>query len=250
MAGENPWPQFRYNFDQARDPYAARVALGIPDIGSGFAFRISTVSTQVFTVSGTYTPASGMAFCIIECLGGGAGGGGVAGTAGNIYIGAGGGAGSYSRAYKTAAQVGASQTVTIGAGGNGGSAGLNTGSAGGDSSVGTLCVGKGGSGGQGTSVGQNGFGGAGGVAGTGDFTPTGARGEGGFYNSLNTTISMRGGFGANSIWGGGGQCGANSAGGNATNYGSGGGGGNTSDASNFAGGNGSAGIIIITEFLK
>jgi hypothetical protein len=64
---------------------------------------------QVFTGNGTYTPSAGLVAAIIECVGGGGGGGGAASNGANLfYIGAGGGAGSYSRAYKTAAQIGAS----------------------------------------------------------------------------------------------------------------------------------------------
>src|SRR5205823_4319986 len=40
-----------------------------------------TVTKQVFTGNGTYTPSAGMVYCIIECQGGGGGGGGVSGGA-------------------------------------------------------------------------------------------------------------------------------------------------------------------------
>src|ERR1700720_4672748 len=69
---------------------------------------------QVFTSSGTYTPSAGLVTAIIECVGGGGGGGGSAFSPTQVHGGGGGGAGGYARAYKTASQIGASQTVTIG----------------------------------------------------------------------------------------------------------------------------------------
>ena len=55
---------------------------------------------------GTYTPTSGMKYCIIECWGSGAGGAGVANSAGTtILVAGGGGAGSYSRTVATAATM-------------------------------------------------------------------------------------------------------------------------------------------------
>jgi hypothetical protein len=206
---------------------------------------------QVFTASGTYTPSAGMLYCIIECVGGGGGGGSAAGSAANIYTGGGGGSGGYSRVMATAATIGASKTVTIGAGGAGGAAGSNNGAAGGDTSVGTLSVGKGGAGGTFGSAANVGAGGAGGVAGTGDITPTGSPGMGGQYNTALASITPSG-MGGSSIFGGGARSIASitaQAGNNATNYGSGGGGAYAyNTASNFAGGNGTAGIVIITEF--
>src|SRR5260221_4512350 len=85
-------PPFRRDFDAARDAYTARNALGI-DVAALIALttgKIKTVTQQTFTGSGTYTPTSGMAFCIIECLGAGGGGGGTGGDGIN-YFGAGGG---------------------------------------------------------------------------------------------------------------------------------------------------------------
>src|SRR5262249_3507055 len=80
------------------------------------------VNTQIFTSSGTYTPTSGMVYCIVELIGGGGGGGGC-GAAGATTIGvaSGGASGSYSRKTISAATVGVSQTVTIGAAGTAGS---------------------------------------------------------------------------------------------------------------------------------
>lgn len=217
------------------------------------ASEFHQVVVQTFTGNGTYTPTTGMKYCIIECLGGGGGGGGIAGGAATITSGGGGGAGSYSRKVSTAAAIGASQTVTIGGGGNGGTAGANNGSAGVDTSVGAICIGKGGSGGGGASSGNSGAGGLGGVAGTGDFIPTGQPG----FTSLNSAaagVFGLGGAGGSSLWGGGGRAPtgitASTAGNNATLYGSGGSGaGGQASATNAAGGNGSAGVVVITEYV-
>lgn len=212
---------------------------------------IKVVKVQKFTASGTYTPSTGIIYAIIECVGGGAGGGGVTGTAAQFYVAGGGGSGSYSRAYASAAAIGASQTVTIGAAGAGGSAGSNAGSVGSDTSVGSICIGKGGSGGNFSSAIQNGIGGAGGVAGTGDFTPTGAPGAGGFYNAVSATIGTPAGLGGSSIFGGGATATTSHAAGvAASNYGSGGSGASSDNGSNFAGGNGSAGVVVVTEFTN
>lgn len=213
----------------------------------GNSVNTSTVKVQTFTASGTYTPTAGMKTAIIECVGSGAGGGGVAlsSTAG---AGGGGGGGSYSRAYVTAAQVGASQTVTVGAAGGGGAAGANNGTDGADVSVGTLCVGKGGTHGQGAAANTGGAGGAGGVAGTGDVTLPGQEGGPGI-TSTSGTGSCGGDAGAG--FGAGAQCKIPfGAGANGSNYGAGGsGGGSNSSSAAAAGGNGAKGIVVITEYL-
>lgn len=208
------------------------------------------VVSQVFTSSGTYTPTTGMAYCIIECVGGGGGGGGVQGNASYNLGGGGGGGGGYARAVKTAAAIGASQTVTIGAGGTGGSAGANNGAAGGDTSVGVLVVGKGGSGGLATTSSGVAAASAGGVAGTGDFTSAGEGGAGGFYSLTTTTLSVSG-KGGNSAFGGG-ASGISSSGTGSTGglYGGGGSGAcNNTSATNRAGGSGADGVVIIVEYI-
>lgn len=94
----------------------------------------------------TYAPVPGMSFIDVEAVGGGgAGGGAVNPTAGNVALGAPGSSGSYGRSIYTAAQVGASQAITVGAGGVGfnGAAGGN----GGTTSLGSLLVCPGGGGG-------------------------------------------------------------------------------------------------------
>lgn len=231
-------------------PFTASAVLAVADGGTGVSSQnwFTSVATQVFTSNGTYTPTAGMKYCIIECVGGGGGGGGVTSSAGNNAAGGGGGAGGYSRKVSTAAIIGASQVVTIGPLGAAGTSGANNGSAGGDTSVGSICIAKGGSGGIGASS-SIGAGGAGGVAGTGDFTPTGARGQPGpGFSTGGLAAGFSGGGGANGPFGGGGAGGQGGAGGAATNYGAGGGGGQVGNSS-VAGGNGSAGVVIITEYI-
>jgi hypothetical protein len=212
----------------------------------------TSVVVQKFTASGTYTPTAGMLHAVIECVGGGGGGGGVTGAASQYYSG-GGGSGGYSRSYTTATAVGASKAVTIGAAGAGG-AGSNNGTAGGATSVGTLCVANGGSGGLFCSGAQVGFGGDGATAGTGDIIAAGMPGASGMYSS-SQTIKSPGSNGGSSIFGGGGKGstanGAATNGSAAGNYGSGGGGAAAdATASTATGGAGSAGFVIITEYVN
>jgi hypothetical protein len=203
------------------------------------------VKKQVFTSSGTYTPSANLLYAIIECVGGGGGGGG------------------YSRTLASATTIGASQTVTIGAAGSGGAAGANNGTAGGNTSVGTLCVANGGNLGQFASVGQFGLGGAGGAIGTGDITAGGGGAGTGIYSTVSPASAafLPSGAGGSSVFGGGGKAILNgSGGGGSTNgnagigYGAGGSGGSSqqqsSGTTSAAGGNGTAGIVVITEFCS
>jgi hypothetical protein len=222
------------------------------------------LAVQVFSTAGstTYTPTAGMVNCIIETLGAGAGAGGVGTAASNYYAGSGGGSGAYSRAFKTAAQVGASQNVTVGAKGTGSS--NANGTAGGDSFVGanlaaSLCGAKGGSGGLrvNAAVGAAPLGGAGGLAsgGVGDVKAGGNAGGPGIYIALPTfVIQTASGFGGSSCFGGAPSgvvwtvtSGA-TAGTNAAAYGSGGSGAAGNDSGSAKGGDGSDGIVIITEY--
>lgn len=217
---------------------------------------VVTVTKQVFTASGTYTPTTGMIYAAIQCVGSGGGGGGAAGSATGASGAGGGGAGSYSYTIKTAAQVGASQTVTIGAAGSAGAAGNNAGGVGGDTSVGALCIGKGGSGGAGSAAGGRGTGGAGGVAGTGDYVPAGNAGLDGQGGTIATITAMGGVGGAGHDGGAPMTSSTNAAGctaGNAGGANTGAGGGGASclaTASTAAGAAGGTGVVVITEFNK
>lgn len=190
----------------------------------------TNVVIQTFTSSGTYTPTSGMKFCIAEAVGGGGGGGPTAsaGTAGG-----GGGAGGYSRRRLTAAQISGSQVVTIGAAGAAGGTGGNT-------SLGTLVVANGGSGGTQTSTSGAG-GGNGGSVGTGDIALAGGHGGGAIG-----TATAGGGMGGVSYFGGGGFITATGGGNAEVNSGSGGGG---ASGGGGTAGTGGLGLIIITEFI-
>lgn len=206
---------------------------------SGF----TSVVTQVFTSSGTYTPTSGMSYCIVQIVGGGGGGGGtpnVSGTAGG-----GGGGGGYSSKTLSAATVGASQSITIG---NGGAGGLpsSAGSTGGTTSFGSIFSADGGLGGQSATL--NYVGGNGGASTGGDFNTTGSPG-GNAYEVA--SLQRTPGTGGNSFFGGGAFANgtfANSTGRSANSYGGGGGGAVTS-SSQQSGGPGFAGVCIITEFI-
>lgn len=227
--------------------------------GSGF----NQVVTQVFTSSGTYTPTSGMDYCIVELVGAGGGGGGCAATGTtSIAAAGGGGAGGYARETFTAATIGASQTVTIGAAGAGGAAGANNGTAGGNSTLGALLTANGGGGGTGSSTITTAATRGGGTAGTasgGDVNINGGAGGAGVgvYTS-STVFFVRGGAGGSNPLGPGAGVfimanlsGSANAGDNGKGYGGGGGGAaNTRSAAARAGGSGTAGICIITEFIS
>lgn len=209
-----------------------------------------SVVPRVFTASGTYTPTSGMVYCIIECVGGGGSGGSVAFVASNFTTGSGGGGGAYSRKIATAATVGTSQVVTVGAGGTAPASGQNNGNAGAQSSVGTLCTAPGGAGGPYAKAAvQVSGGGAGGAAGTGDISIPGGDGGGGLGStSANGLFS---GFGGSSIFANSKGVPATSSNGATGNH-YGGGGSGAQDASgttNFAGGAGGAGVVFITEYV-
>ncbi len=209
----------------------------------------TTINIQTFAVNGTYTPTSGMKYCIIECLGSGGAGGGAASSTG-FGCGGGGGAGSYSRKFATSATVGVSQTVTVPAGGTAGTAGNNPGNNGADTSVGVICVGKGGTGGGGAAANSSGTGGAGGVAGTGDVTTVGNSGTSG-GNATVTTVAAISGIGGSSTFGGQGAAlhtqGTGTA---ATGVGAGGNGGiSSATGAGVAGGGGGTGYVIITEYI-
>lgn len=214
---------------------------------------ITQVVKQTFTTNGTYTPTSGMVYCVIECIGAGGGGGGSANTsAGQEARGGGGGGGGYSKITATAATIGVSKAVTVSnTGGAGGITGNNAGTAGGDTSVGTVCVAKGGSGGGGNPGNASTTGGAGGIAGTGDLAFVGNGGEFGTFATI-ITFNGTGGNGAPGPFGGQ-PVGQNSAQANGTAgsaYGSGGNGGvSFNGGGTAAGGAGGPGFVLITEFV-
>jgi hypothetical protein len=212
---------------------------------------LSSILVTTFAAGGTFTKDPNMVYCKIECLGGGgAGGGSNISTSSQCSCGGGGGAGEYSFGYFAYAAVGATETVTIGAAGAGISA--STGGTGGTTSVGTLITSIGGSGGVAASAGygplaNSGAGGSGGTG--GDFRCRGMRGEFGFgfvEGNSPFQVNVKGGEGANSQYGSGGT----PNGGAANLYGAGGGGSiTTTSGADATGGSGSAGLVIVTEYI-
>jgi hypothetical protein len=204
--------------------------------GTRFQTSVTTptaVVQQIFTATGTYTPTSGMRYCIAEMVG--AGGGGYT-AAGGSYGGAGGGAGEYARGVFTAANIGASKAVTVG---TGGAAGAN----GGTTSLGTLLTAVGGTGAT------TGVGGPGGTGGTGTgLHVTGGDGEsGGVANASPATV---GGSGGASFYGSGGRGGqGNLDNGQAGRAKGSGGGGNGYSGSWSTAGSGSDGLVLVTEYI-
>lgn len=229
--------------------------------GTGSAFT-SVVIQQFIVGSPTYTPTSGMKYCIVEIVGGGGGGGGIVlAAAAQVTVAGGGGSGGYMRFFYSAAGIGASAAVTCGAAGTAGSSAGGTGGTGGTSQfipsgTGSGMTASGGIGGTGgnTSAAINvKAGGAGG----GTFTDPGAFFEIGNPGMMgfgsNASGFAVGGNGAASVFGGGGQgasvvTGTSFHGLNGTK----GGGGGGSVAFNGAaqsGGIGGAGLCIVTEFI-
>lgn len=220
------------------------------------AGRSFSVNIQVITSTGTYTPTTGMLYCIIQIVGGGGAGGGCAATSGSQFSGGSGGSGGETAiGFYSAATIGASQSVTIGAGGTPGAAGANAGGNGGTTSVGALITAANGSGG-----------GGGGAQGTGSTVlgPSGggviSPGTGGSYrfsggsggNGIVSPVAniINGGAGGLSSLSGGGGSTLNSAGFAAVGYGGGGSAASrTTSGAAAAGGAGTAGVAIVTEFI-
>ena len=109
--------------------------------GSGVAWEDasggSSVDSQTFTSSGTWTKPAGVTFVFVEVMGGGGGGG--SGDKDSTYYSAGGGGGAGgANDYRLflASELDATETVTIGAGGSGGASQTNNGWSGNNGSSG------------------------------------------------------------------------------------------------------------------
>lgn len=211
------------------------------------------LEVRIYTAGATWTKPTGLRFVEVEVLGGGGGGGGAgATTSGQYSCGSGGGAGVWAYKKILAAALGATETVTIGAAGaaNAGAAG----GAGGNSSFGAHCTANGGSGGNIETAANS----AGRFTpapdpvstGTGDLVCAGEAGYNGEFDPNNNNVAL-GGHGGNSRYGSGGRNSeANSAGQAAAGRGSGGGGAAlTTSQSAIAGGVGTAGLVIVREYL-
>lgn len=221
---------------------------------------MSSVVIQTFTISGTYTPTSGMKFCIIECVGGGGGSGAAnAGDAStNASASAGGGGGEYARGVFSAATIGVSQTVTIGAGGTAGIGSSVSGGTGGTTSVGILITALGGVGSSHGNIGNavDTLGAPGGSGGTGgSFHSAGGSGTNGQTIVLAAGIgTTSAGTGGSSSFGGGGSGGAANAtaslqGTTGGNYGGGAGGSANYTNAVVNGAAGGPGLVVITEYI-
>ena len=218
---------------------------------------------QTFLTGGVdYEPTEGMVYCIIDVIGGGGSGGtAVIAGASAMSAGAGGGAGGYTRVLATRADIGASKPVVVGTGGVGDTTNGNDGTA---SSVGgTLAVGGGGLQG-GAEVANTRVTTLGGDGGTASFSAPvtslmSVQGQpGGDMASFFDTglFYTSGGIGGSSHFGAGGRlqagCGSTSltTGSNpGTGRGSGGSGISIGNSAAEAGGNGTAGVVIVTEFF-
>jgi len=213
------------------------------EAGTGF----TSIVSQVFTGSGTYTPTANMKYCIVEAVGGGGAGGGTDG-AGNHGAG-GGGAGGYCRKVISAATIGASQVVTIGAGGVG--VPNSTGGNGTNTTFGAILTASAGLGGPPSILasGRPVVGGVGGAAAGGDVNVPGQAGGNGMSAPAINSLYM-GGTGGNTMYGNGGVGGfvgiSPSVG---IGYGSGGGGIGSLGLSTAGGANGTSGIVIVTEYV-
>lgn len=232
----------------------ANSALAATNSSGTLAMRLFSVVIQTFTSNGTYTPTSGMLYCVIEIVGSGGGGGGCAATTAAQFSAASGGAGGeYARGIFSAATVGASQTVTCPAGGAGGTAGANNGTAGSTTSVGALITALGGGNGlagTATTGASNAAGSTGGTGGTGgSFRCQGGPGSPSFC-SITGGILLSG-TGGVSIMGTGALARPTSGDGvTGGNYGSGGSGAaNSVSQSARAGGTGGGGLVVITEYV-
>ncbi len=215
---------------------------------------ITSVASQTFTSSGTYTPTTGMVFCQIICVSGGGGGGGADSTGAVDSVGSGGGAGGVAIGVFTAAAIGGTPVVTIGAGGAGG-VGI-AGSNGGASLVTGVITINGGTGGN-FSIAQDVVGGGGGTPiGGGDVQITGGDGGMGMYIGPATIYGGTGGlngYGYPSTAVSAGSTAFSGGPGNPGNgYGSGGGGAVavTANPGKQNGGAGASGIIYITEYIS
>jgi|GEM_PF-2011372 len=255
-----------YNNDSSgfTSPLPVYVDSSTGQLGYG-ASSFNSINVQTFTSSGTYTPTTGMAYCWVRAVAGGGGGGGAAATSSSVAAGAGGSAGSYVEGFYDASTIGASQSVTIGSAGSGATAGNNSGGTGGDTLFGSLITAKGGNGGGGSGslilCTQEGA--IGDSSSSGGYLRTTGQGGGNSFGIflLATGVCVSGGFGGSSVLGGGGTAqsaeavsGTFSTSGNVgAGYGAGGAGGISGSvsgsAASAAGGNGSAGIIIVTEYI-
>jgi len=226
------------------------------------------IRTQVFTASGTYTPATNATKAIVHVVGAGGGGGGTEGTvSGEAAAAGGGGAGGVIVSDVIDVSGGSyTSTITVGAAGVG--ANNTDGTDGGNTSYadGTITLtaggGSGGSKQNSTNIHSNSSGGTGGgvAAATGHTPILGTRGINGgtgltFADADISNMVISGDGGSIHPYGGGGASrkkttSGTSNGANGQGFG-GGGSGSISHSNNNdkAGGDGTAGVVIVFEYL-
>jgi hypothetical protein len=235
---------------------SSSVAFGIGGILL-YTNAFTKVVQQIFTATGTYTPTSGMAWCIVELWGPGGGGGGAAFIAAQTSAGGSGAGGSYVRAIFSAAAIGASQAITLPSGGGGGNAaGTTAGVTQSPSTFGALLSAVGG---KGCPVGYvasttyaiSSYAAVTTDASVGTFIVTGESGRPGFTIGAGITpISLSGGRTFPSTAGTAhGDFTGDTSGQVGTDLGAGGGGG-VATTQNRAGGAGGKGRCVITEFIN
>lgn len=226
-------------------PALGTIASGDLSAGTGVIHRVA-VQTFTATGAGTYTPTTGMQYCIIELQAGGGGSSGTTGAGGQGATAGAGAAGGYLRILATAAQIGASAAISVGAAGAAGASGNNPGGAGGNTTItisGSTWTASGGGGGSGTTSSATAQ--QGGSAGSGVSNVTGANatliinvtGEDGALGMSSFNV------GVYSIWGKGGTAYFGET------YGSGDDGRFNVTGANITGFAGKQGVIVITEFI-
>jgi hypothetical protein len=211
--------------------------------------------TFISTTGQTYDPPDGVNFIIVEAIGaGGSGASMAAATTGNAA--SGGGGGGYARKVISAATLGtAAVTITLGTGGAVGATAAG-GAAGTATVFGAFCTACGGQGGATGVIAANG--GAGGAATSGNINITGSDGGASWGAGATAAALARrlGGRGGNSYYGFGGRdivgiTGTILAGSAGLGFGAGGGGGLSvpAAASGAVGGAGTAGLVIVWEYV-
>jgi hypothetical protein len=205
----------------------------------------------------TYTPTTGMLYCIVELVGPGGGGGvalACAADASQCSVGGGGAGGGYCKNFYTASGIGASTTVVVGSGGAGGSTGAGSAGSGASTFLG-MTAGAGGGGGYSSVTSTTVViapGGVGATATGGLINVPSSIGGGGICFPAASNSNGISGMGSGTPLGGGGtsNTGYPNYPGNAGHLGGGGGGASNNNIGNQVGGNGGDGICIVTEFIS